>query len=143
MNPKLEYSAMLPPPINPGRPMMIWGGAGSSFVVNNHSVRKEKAVAFLKWLSDKDQQAFLAQQTHNLPANRKALSEIPEVLSDFAKVMDQTTHPTIWKYNEDSLVIEKFDKVIQAIIIGEKTPEQAAKEVQEVKERQLKKSKKR
>ncbi|MBI5416057.1 MAG: extracellular solute-binding protein, partial [Candidatus Omnitrophica bacterium] len=33
MNPKLEYGAMLPPPANPNRPMRIWGGAGSSFVV--------------------------------------------------------------------------------------------------------------
>ena len=57
--------------------------------------------------------------------------------------MDNTTHPTIWLYNEDSLVIEAFDKGIQSIIIGEKTPEVVAAEVQKVKERQLAKKKNR
>ena len=132
---------MLPPAINPNKPMMIWGGAGSSFVVNNSSGRKDKAIAFLKWLTAPAQQAFLAQETRNLPANKQALSSIPSVLSEFARVSDLTTHPTIWQYNEDSLVIEAFDKGIQAIIIGEKTPQQIAQEVQKVKQRQLKKAK--
>ena len=46
MNPNLEYGAMLPPPVNPHLPMRIWGGAGSSLVVNNASPRKDKAIAF-------------------------------------------------------------------------------------------------
>jgi len=119
--------------------MKIWGGAGSSFVANNNSPRKDMAVAFLKWLSAKEQQAYLAMETRNLPANREALSSIPEILSDFAKVMENTTHPTIWERNEEPLVVEAFDKGIQSIIIGEKTPEQVAQDVQEVKEREMKK----
>ena len=143
MNPDLQYSAMLPPAINPDRPMFIWGGGGSSFVVNNSSPRKEKAIAFLKWLSAKEQQALLATQTRNLPANREALSSIPDVLSDFSRVMDRTTHPTIWEYNELPLVAERFVKGIQSIIIGEKTPEQVAQEVQSVKESEERKRKER
>ncbi|OGW95879.1 MAG: hypothetical protein A2Y04_00845 [Omnitrophica WOR_2 bacterium GWC2_45_7] len=139
MNPDLEYGAMLPPSINADLPMKIWGGAGSSFVANNNSPRKDMAVAFLKWLSAKEQQAYLAMETRNLPANREALSSIPEILSDFAKVMENTTHPTIWERNEEPLVVEAFDKGIQSIIIGEKTPEQVAQDVQEVKEREMKK----
>ena len=142
INPKLEYGVMLPPAINPLRPMKIWGGAGSSFVVNNHSLRKDKAIAFLKWLTAKDQQAYLAKETLNLPSSKEALSEIPEVLSSFAKGMDNTTHPTVWKYNEDPLVEEAFTKGIQSILIGDKTPEEAAAKVQEVKEREMKKKRK-
>ena len=141
MNPNLEYGAMLPPPVNPDLPMRIWGGAGSSFVVNNASPRKDKAIAFLKWLTQKDQQAFLSFTTKNLPSNREALASIPAILSEFASVMDMTTHPTIWPYNENALVIEKFDKGIQSIIIGEKTPAEVAREVQQIKERELKKAK--
>ncbi|MGE0268525.1 MAG: extracellular solute-binding protein [Candidatus Omnitrophota bacterium] len=140
MNPDLEYSAMLPPPINSKFPMKIWGGAGSSFVVNKNSKNKDQAIAFLKWLSSEQQQIYLANETRNLPANRKALTAIPEVLSDFAKVMDNTTHPTLWKYNEMPAVTEAFDKGIQSIIIGEKTPEEVAKEVQQVKTRELEKA---
>lgn len=143
MNPNLDYGVMLPPPANPVRPMKIWGGAGSSFVINNTGANKEKAIAFLKWLTAKDQQVFLSETTKNLPANRQALASIPRVLSEFAKGMDNTTHPTVWPYNEDSLVIEAFDKGLQAIIIGERTPEQVAKDVQEVKARQLEKQRKR
>lgn len=141
MNPNLEYGVMLPPRANLNFPMKIWGGAGSSFVVNNLSARKDQAIAFLQWLSAKEQQAYLAKETRNLPANRDALADIPEVLSDFAKVMDYTTHPTLWKYNEFPLVTEAFNKGIQAILIGERTPQQVAEEVQQVKERELKKVK--
>lgn len=141
MNPNLEYGAMLPPAINPNKPMLIWGGAGSSFVVNNSSSHKDKAIAFLKWLTAPEQQAFLAEQTKNLPSSKKALSSISSVLSEFARVSDSTTHPTIWPYNEDSLVVEAFDKGIQSIIIGEKTPQQVAAEVQKVKAKQLQRAK--
>jgi ABC-type glycerol-3-phosphate transport system substrate-binding protein len=143
MNPNLQYGVMTPPPVTEDHPLLIWGGAGSSLVVNNTSVVKDKAIAFLKWLTDKEQQAFLAEVTRNLPANRSALSSIPQVLSDFAQGMDQTTHPTVWEYNEDPLVIEAFDKGLQSIIIGEKTPEQVAREVQEVKDRQAEKARRR
>ncbi len=137
MNPDLEYGAMLPPPINGALPMKIWGGAGSSFVVNNLSAQKALAINFLKWLTAKEQQAFLSTETRNLPANQEALTQIPEILSQFASSMNNTTHPTIWPYNEDALVIEAFDKGIQSIIIGEKTPEQVAQDVQTVKDRQM------
>lgn len=141
MNPNLEYGAMLPPVASLNHPMRIWGGAGSSFLVNNSSPRKSMAIAFLKWLSSKDQQAVLSAETKNLPSNQEALSDIPQILSEFASAMNNTTHPTVWTYNEDSLVTESFDKGIQSIIIGEKTPQQVAQEVQSVKVRQLEKAK--
>lgn len=143
MNPDLQYGTMLPPVVNQNLPMKIWGGAGSSFVVNNSSMKKAMAVDFLKWLSAKEQQAFLSTETKNLPANQEALSSIPQILSDFANTMDHTTHPTIWKYNEDALVTEALDKGIQSILIGEKTPEQVAQEVQMVKTQQIEKEKNR
>jgi len=143
MNPNLEYGAMLPPAVNPDLSMKIWGGAGSSFVVNVQSLNKAKTIKFLRWLTEKDQQVFLTEATRNLPSNRQALSAISKVLSQFAGAMDFTTHPTTWELNEQSSVIEAFDKGIQSIIIGEKTPEQVAQDVQKVKERELKKAKSR
>ncbi len=137
MNPDLDYGVMLPPKMSDRNPMKIWGGAGSSFLVNNTSAHKQAAIDFLKWLTAKEQQVFLAEETKNLPSNRNALGSISKILAEFAGSMENTTHPTIWMYNEDSLVIEAFDKGIQSIIIGEKTPEEVAKDVQAVKERQL------
>ncbi len=143
MNSALRYGVMLPPRINPERPMLIWGGAGSSFVVNDISRNKKLAVDFLKWLTAKEQQVFLAQETKNLPANKEALPLIPKVLADFASAMDLTTHPSIWKYNEDPLVVEAFDKGIQAILIGEAEPAKIAAEVQKVKQQEMERQKKR
>jgi len=142
-NPDLEYGVMLPPALDAKYPLKIWGGAGSSFVVNKNSSRKEQAITFLKWLTQKEQQAFLARETRNLPSNREALESIPEVLSDFARGMEHITHPRIWEINEQALVAESFEKGIQAIIIGEKTPLQVAAEVQRVKVRELEKAKRR
>ena len=79
----------------------------------------------------------MAQATNNLPSNKEALSSTSLILGDFAKGMDQSTHPNIWPLNEDPLVSEAFDRGIQAIIIGEKTPQQVAEEVQKVKDRQM------
>ena len=95
MNPDLDYGVILPPPISDKYPLKIWGSAGSTFVVNAASPNKDKAIAFLKWLTAKDQQVLLAEETHNLPSNKEALAGVSPILEDFAKGMDQSTHPNI------------------------------------------------
>ncbi|MDD2752638.1 MAG: extracellular solute-binding protein, partial [Candidatus Omnitrophica bacterium] len=137
MNPKLSYGVMLPPKASLARPMSIWGGAGSSFMVNARSKNQEEAVKFLKWLTEKDQQVYLADTTFNLPSNKEALSKIPSILSEFADDVEYSTHPNTWGVSEFPAVIETLDKGLQSIVIGEKTPEQVASEVQTVKEREL------
>ncbi|MFA5349751.1 MAG: extracellular solute-binding protein [Candidatus Omnitrophota bacterium] len=137
MNPNLDYGAFLPPKVSRRHPMAIWGGAGSSFMVSARSKNKEEAVKFLRWLTEAPQQAYLAETTNNLPANKDSLGLVSPVMSDFAKAMDNATHPNVWGVSEFSPVIEALDKGIQSIIIGEKTPEEVAAEVQRVKEREL------
>ncbi len=137
MNPSLDYGVIPPPPVSTLHPLKIWGSAGSTFVVNAGSPNKDKAIAFLKWLTTKEQQVVLAQETNNLPSNKEALSVISPILEEFAKGMDQSTHPNIWPLNEDPSVSEAFDKGIQDIIIGEKTQEQVAQDVQKVKDFQM------
>jgi ABC-type glycerol-3-phosphate transport system substrate-binding protein len=142
MNPDLEYGVLMPPPVSADRPMAIWGGAGSSFMVNAKSPKKDMSVEFLKWLTAKEQQAYLSESTNNLPANKECLSQISDVLSGFSRNMDFSTHPSTWGISEFPAVIEAMDKGMQSIIIGEKTPEQVASEVQKVKERELANQKK-
>jgi raffinose/stachyose/melibiose transport system substrate-binding protein len=137
MNPNLDYGVIPPPPISTSFPLKIWGSAGSSFVINASSPNKDKAIAFLKWLTAREQQVVLARETNNLPSNKEALLSVSPILEEFAKGMDQSTHPNIWPLNEDPLVSEAFDKGIQDIIIGEKTPQQVAQDVQQVKESQM------
>jgi len=139
MNPELNYGVFPPPSVSNKYPRSIWGGAGSSFMVNAKSEKKVEAVEFLKWLTAREQQVFLARETKNLPSNRLALKNIPPVLAEFADDMDIVTHPNILPVNEVSRVIEAFDKGIQSIIIGEKTPEEVAEEVDRVKKKELRK----
>jgi ABC-type glycerol-3-phosphate transport system substrate-binding protein len=137
MNPGLNYAAMLPPRASDKFPMAIWGGAGSSFMVNARSENKEKAVKFLEWLTAKDQQIYLSSATMSLPANKDCLSQIPAALTQFAKDLEFSTHPNTWSISEYPQVIEATGKGIQSIIIGEKTPEAVTFEIQKVKEREL------
>jgi ABC-type glycerol-3-phosphate transport system substrate-binding protein len=141
MNPGLEYAAMLPPRASDKYPMAIWGGAGSSFMINARSESKEETVKFLEWFTDKDQQAYLSRETQNIPANKECLKDIPEILAQFADDMEFTTHPNIWEVSEFPAVTEAFDKGIQSIIIGEKSPEGAASEIAKIKEREMAKKK--
>ena len=140
MNPDLKYGAMLPPMLTPEHPRRIWGGAGSSFVVNASSPRRDKAVRFLRWITAEDAQAYLATQTVNLPSNKKSLGQITPVLAQFADDMDNSTHPNVYPVHEKPAVTEAFDKGIQSILIGEKTPEAVAEDVQRIKEKEQKKS---
>ena len=136
MNPNLKYAAMLPPAVSFSHPMRIWGGAGTSFVVNAKSPRREKAIQFLQWLTEESQQAFLAESTENLPSNKGSLKKISPILAEFADDMDNTTHPNVYPVHEDPVVVEAFDKGIQSILIGEKKPEEVAQEVQRIKEKE-------
>ena len=141
MNPGLDYGAMLPPRVSEKFPMKIWGGGGSSFMVNHQSFRRTSAIQFLKWLTEEEQQSYLAAETENLPANKRSLGRISKILSEFAENIDHTTHPNIFPFREDPEVTVAFDKGIQSILIGEKTPEAVALEVQKTKEKVLKKEK--
>ncbi len=143
MNPDLDYGVMLPPKISDAYPMMIWGGAGGSFVVSEKSSRKDKAIAFLKWLTAKEQQMILSEETRNLPSNRHALADLPEELAEFGSGMESVTHSSIWPLEEDALVKERFTKGLQSIMIGEKSPEVVAQEVQEMKKRQMERASRR
>ena len=140
MNPDLDYGAMLPPLVSNVHPMKVWGGGGSSLMVNEKSSRKDKAVAFLSWITQKDQQAYLANITNNLPANRDSLKDIAPILQEFADDIDNATHPNTYPAHEFHQVTEAWSKGIQLILIGEKTPTEIAEEVQAVKERELAKS---
>lgn len=140
MNPDLPYDVFIPPAINPERPVQIWGWAGSSFMVNGRSPRKDKAAAFLKWLTGKEQQEYLVRETINLPSNREALVATPKILERFSLGLENATHPSTWPLIERPVVMERYGKGIQAILLGKKTPQQVAREVQEVKAREMAKA---
>lgn len=137
MNPDLNYAVMLPPKASEQFSMAIWGGAGSSFMANARSKNMYETVRFLRWLTAAGQQAYFSGATNNLPANKQSAASMPEINAAFALGLDYAIHPNAWGVSEFSMVIETWDKGIQSIILGEKTPQAVAAETQAVKEREM------
>ena len=119
-------------------PVKVWGGAGSSFMVNANSPKKEEAVKFLQWLTAQEQQQFLAAQTNNLPSIKGCEKELSEPLKGMLHALDNLTHPDTWPINEDSRVLEVFNLSLQQIVSDIKSPQEAAKNIQDKKEKVLK-----
>ncbi len=138
MNPNLELGVFRVPALSNKFPRTVWGAAGSVFNVNAKSPNKEKAVAFLKWLTEPDQAKFMLGRTKNIPATKGLEKEFPAIINDFAGMMDKSIHPSRFPVSEEPKVIETFTKGIQAILIGEKTPAIVSREVQAAKEKSLK-----
>jgi raffinose/stachyose/melibiose transport system substrate-binding protein len=139
MNPDLKYAVAMPPKMNPSRPIYIWGGT-TSLMVNGRSPHKQDAVKFLQWLSECDQQTVIATETRNIPSAKLCVGTLDGPIMEFAKGMDNVVHPRLLPLEEFPLVTEAFDKGIQSIIIGEATPEAVARNVQDVKEREMKRA---
>ena len=137
MNPQLSYGVIPPPALPEAKfPMLMFGGEGSSFFVNAGSPNKQKAIDFLRWLTQKGPQAELAKETLNIPSNKDVAEDLPPVLKVFSENIKNTFEqlPAIEAWQVNNYINMK----LQSVIIGERTPEQAAKEVQGEKERQTK-----
>ncbi len=136
MNPKLDYAPFRPPQLGGKFPQTVWGGAGTVFLVNAKSKAKDDAVAFLKWMSDKKQAAYLVTATKNLSAVKDAAGEgTAPVLTQFSELMKNSIHPNRFTVSEDPKVQETMTKGIQSILIAEKTAGQVAADVQKAKEK--------
>lgn len=134
MNPNLNYGVMMPPKLKDAQfPLMVFGGEGSSFNVNPMSPNKDKAVAFLKWMTAKEQQSFLSTETRNIPSNKEAAANLPPVLKSFTEAIAYTFDPL--PVIENWQVVNVINTGLQAVVIGEKKPEEIAREIQAEKER--------
>jgi len=132
---KLNYAFFSLPKISSDHPVKIWGGAGSSLMVDANSSKKEQAVKFLKWLSAKEQQEFLAKKTNNLPAIKNADQGLPPILKSLLGDFNNLTRPDAWPRNEDPRIIEIRNRGLQQIVMGLKTPQEVAEEIQKKKEK--------
>ena len=104
-------------------------------MVDTKSANRQEAVKFLKWLTEKEQQITLIKEINNLPAVKGCEDSLPPNLKTLVGSLDGLTHPNIWPYNEDSRVIEALNRGLQQIVMGLKSPEEAAREIQGVKKR--------
>jgi len=76
----------------------------------------------------------LAKKTNNLPAIKNVDEELPPILKSLLGTFKNLTHPNLWPRNEDPRVIETMNSGLQQIVMGLKTPEEVAGEIQKKKE---------
>lgn len=137
MAPNLNYGVFPPPALPEAKyPLLMFGGEGSSLFVNASSPNKQKSIDFLRWMTQRGPQAFLAKETLNIPSNKEIADDLPPILKVFSENIKNTfdSLPKI-----EAWQVTNFINInLQSVIIGERTPEQAAKEVQGEKERQMK-----
>ncbi|UCG35348.1 MAG: sugar ABC transporter substrate-binding protein [Candidatus Omnitrophota bacterium] len=133
--PDLEFAFFPLPSVSKRFPAKIWGGAGSSFMISAKSPNLKEAVDFLKWLTAQEQQSFLVKETNNLPAVKGCEEILPPILAMLLDDFDILTHPNTWPDNEDTRVLEIMNQGLQQIVMGSKTAQEVAREIQEVKER--------
>ena len=89
MNPNLKYGAMLPPAPDPSHSMRVWGGTGTSFMVNAQSPRKDAAIRFLRWLTEEPGWLGLGAYMRTCP---------PEVPALKIPIRARTLLPTQWRF---------------------------------------------
>lgn len=150
LNPELDYAFFSLPEVSDQHAIKVWGGAGSSFMVHARSKSKEEALRFLEWITQAPQQTFLVNETNNLPAVKMDPEKFPSILKKLGNDLkmsvedfpsgspeqaDKLTHPNVWPKNEDSRVIEVINRGLQQIVMGRKSPQEVAQEIQSVKER--------
>jgi ABC-type glycerol-3-phosphate transport system substrate-binding protein len=141
MNGELDFGVFPTPTVSDAYPMRLWGSAGASLLVNAISPNADKAVDFLQWLTEAEQQSIYAKETNSIPSNIACLDDIPPVQAQFAKGFENVTHPSSWPIMESPGIIEAFDKGIQLILIGAKTPQGLAEELEKLKARARERSK--
>jgi ABC-type glycerol-3-phosphate transport system substrate-binding protein len=133
---KINIGTFLPPPISKNVKARSFIDGRTYFYVNQNSVNKQKAIDFLKWLTQEPQQILLAQETLSIPSNKKIQSGLPKIVNTFYENMKNAYQPSLKQENWQ--VTNYFNTNLQAIIIGEKSPSEAAKDVQDRKRKTLK-----
>ncbi|MDR0724322.1 MAG: extracellular solute-binding protein [Endomicrobium sp.] len=131
---QLSIGIFLPPPIFKDVKVRSFIDGRTYFYVNQASVNKQKAIDFLKWLTQEPQQILLAQETLSIPSNKEIQKELPKIVNTFYENMKNFYKPLLKQ--ESWQVTNYFNTNLQAVIIGQKTPEQAVKDIQIEKEKQ-------
>jgi ABC-type glycerol-3-phosphate transport system substrate-binding protein len=141
MNPEFKnYDVFLPTkPADAQFDVKIPGGIGVPLVVSSKTKHKEETLQFIEFLIAKEQQQKYAEESFNLPSNLEAAAsedEMSSALRNFTLGMEHVYEtPGVYP---DPNVNTVMQKGIQLIIIGEATPKEILKQMDD----EIKKGKK-
>lgn len=125
-----NFEVFYPPkPADAANSCLLPGGPGAAIAVNANSKNVEAAVKFVRYLTSKAPQMMYAESSQNIPVNLAARKDmkIGSKLAQFVPWMGnlyygQYQTPPMW-----GEILSKINVEIQSIILGEKTPEQVCK----------------
>jgi len=126
-----DYDVFYPPkPADAANACLLPGGPGAAITVNARSQNLEAAVKFAKYLTSKGPQMLYAEtsqkctgQQSGAEGNEKWGPSWPGTCPGWTSfITDTTRNPPMW-----GEILSKINVEIQSIILGQKTPEQSCK----------------
>lgn len=139
---KSEDFGVMQPPVAKGTTnnTLIAGGVGAWLVASGKqsSAELEASIKFMEFITNKENQIKYANESSNIPANTEAIdpSSLDSLLADFYDGM-QYVQPSIVGFTPKE-ISDTHGKLIQAVVIGEKSAEQAVQELDKVRESLMK-----
>lgn len=123
-----NYGVMAPPQAKgTTQDTLISGGVGAWLVASGKQSKEQIALSekFMQFLTNKENQIKYANESSNIPANTEALEgdSLSPLLADFYKGMEHV-QPSISGYQPSELS-DTYGKVVQSIVGGDMTSEQA------------------
>lgn len=127
-----EYGVMLPPSTDDGIDTpKIAGGVGAWFVTSGSQSEDElkASIDFMDFITNKENQIRYANESSNIPANKEAIdpASLDPLLAGFYNGMD-SIQPSVVGYTPGEIA-DTYGKLVQAIVIGEKTASEAITEL--------------
>ena len=131
-----NYGVFMPPSVG-DETLYIPGGVGSTVFVVGTSPNADASVAFLKWLTETDQQKKYAEASFNIPANSQVAEELAldENIAAFAAGADKLTPAS--PVAMQGAVVTTMTAGLQLIIAGTDTPAAVAARMQLAQETDL------
>lgn len=124
-----DYGVFYPPSFGDEQ-LFIPGGVGSMAFVVGSSPKAEEAVAFLKWMTESEQQRIYSEASFNIPANQQVVDELelsPNIAA-FAEGAEFLTPPVT--SGMQGAVVTTMTAGLQLIIAGTDTAEAVAARMQ-------------
>lgn len=129
-NPDFTNFGVFYPPSFGDEQLFIPGGVGSTAFVVGSSPKADEAVAFLRWMTESEQQRIYSEASFNIPANQQVVDELelsPNIAA-FAEGAEFLTPPAT--SGMQGAVVTTMTAGLQLIIAGTDTAEAVAARMQ-------------
>lgn len=129
-----DYISMpIPAAVNGTQEPRMLGRAGKGAVINPRGDHPEEALAFVKWLTEPEQQKVFAEKARILPTNPELLAgDLPSQLTGFASAIESMQ---VLPNGPTSDVNSAIIRNAQSLVLGELTVDEVLDDIQAAQDR--------